>query len=469
MYWDSHLDDALKKRGYAQNHDKKEIIPSFQGQGSRAQSAWAFDNARFYGAKVVPEAVYLGAMHQCEGYTAPERERRLRAATNAYYALGSMWTKAPKRFAKIAFRAFVAVTAWSGLIAFVLAKGDEEALDTLLLKFGRRMQKGDACKKSQVSAVNADANTDAEIRYVAQARKETWRFLGIAGTGLELRIQRIRMWQTVSEDPMHHVQLIGAVFGTLQVGAKLEHIGAIGVPTEHANKHIMQFCGDLRDMCTLEDADELRGIVFKYGQCEPLKVLFDKECAELFRCVQVDVLRVCFLQRSFPPPKAYEVVATPGRVSLASFAGANKNLICSLDRGGAAWGPMHQSGHTQTSVTPATGASSAPQLPSDSELPYVCDKVGEGGSCGARFGSYKALALHVRTKHKAGNVQALVVITNQCPYCETVLASRASAVQHVRGAFKQGKCAVERAKWHHTIITPDDISCSICGLKFDDL
>ena len=37
-----------------------------------------------------------------------------------------------------------------------------------------------------------------------------------------------------------------------------------------------------------------------------------------------------------------------------------------------------------------------------------------------------------------------VVVNNVCPFCETVLASKACAIQHVRFALKSGKCAVNK-------------------------
>ena len=103
----------------------------------------------------------------------------------------------------------------------------------------------------------------------------------------------------------------------------------------------------------------------------------------------------------------------------------------------------------------------------DEDVEYVCDMLDEHGElCGATFSNKQALIMHQRgsNKHKANHVTlADLVVGNACIFCETALASRHSAIQHVRNSIITGRCKTDMSYGRHELQAPSDIQCMICS------
>ena len=82
----------------------------------------------------------------------------------------------------------------------------------------------------------------------------------------------------------------------------------------------------------------------------------------------------------------------------------------------------------------------------ENELPgeWRCFLEGADGPCTACFATRAALITHqVRTRggeHGERSVFFSGAVTNACPNCNSTFASRASAQQHVRNAWRGGRC-----------------------------
>jgi len=92
--------------------------------------------------------------------------------------------------------------------------------------------------------------------------------------------------------------------------------------------------------------------------------------------------------------------------------------------------------------------------------------------CLSVFNSARALALHIsKSKNHAHEHVRLhaFVLTNQCPWCESVFASNMSAFNHARHAIERDGCVVDKAFLPKKLITPTSIVCPMCEKQFDSL
>ena len=71
--------------------------------------------------------------------------------------------------------------------------------------------------------------------------------------------------------------------------------------------------------------------------------------------------------------------------------------------------------------------------------------------------------------HDVHQSQLVLVITNQCPRCETVLASVPSTKQHVRNALDRGYCRPEKRLLPRALREPSSLQCPLCGVEHQDL
>ena len=100
---------------------------------------------------------------------------------------------------------------------------------------------------------------------------------------------------------------------------------------------------------------------------------------------------------------------------------------------------------------------------------HVCGVLKEdGGVCNKGSTTAKALRTHQcnSDSHPFLRRATAFVLTNQCPWCSTVLASQQTAPQYVRNAFQNDKC---RADSDHlaTSLKPFDMyQCPECSESF---
>jgi len=111
----------------------------------------------------------------------------------------------------------------------------------------------------------------------------------------------------------------------------------------------------------------------------------------------------------------------------------------------------------------------------ESHMFHCEQKLENGQRCQYKCATYKQLMLHKRTKTTNGHTQydrvhiESMVVTNMCPFCETVLSSIASAKQHVRNALMSGSCAVDKNLIPHAVCKPIHTSCPICQIQFSNI
>ena len=103
---------------------------------------------------------------------------------------------------------------------------------------------------------------------------------------------------------------------------------------------------------------------------------------------------------------------------------------------------------------------------------YICHMNCDMAVCGRAFKTRAALQQH-RSRGLGGihgSVHlAILVQTNQCPWCASALASRASAMQHVRGAFSSGTCKVDRGFLSTGVEEFDSVQCPLCEETFESV
>eukprot|EP00969_Alexandrium_andersonii_P369541 15475396-Alexandrium_andersonii.AAC.1 len=70
------------------------------GPGMASEVRKVFGSQSIYGSEVAEAARYLGAMHHAQGRNEFEVRKRLRVMDSAFYAMGSFWQCAPRKFAR---------------------------------------------------------------------------------------------------------------------------------------------------------------------------------------------------------------------------------------------------------------------------------------------------------------------------------------------------------------------------------
>ena len=95
-------------------------------------------------------ARYLGPFMAWNATTAHEIQRRIKAASMAWFIFRSFWyNKIDQRLVKLVFRGIVVSILLSGLAAFVLRPKDTEHLHKFMLQKGRKLMQGRACIKTK--------------------------------------------------------------------------------------------------------------------------------------------------------------------------------------------------------------------------------------------------------------------------------------------------------------------------------
>ena len=98
----------------------------------------------------------------------------------------------------------------------------------------------------------------------------------------------------------------------------------------------------------------------------------------------------------------------------------------------------------------------------DDDTEYVCDMLNEQGEVdGATFSNKQALVMHQRSsnKHQATHTTtADLVVGNACIFCDSILAARNSAIQHVRNSVITGKCNTDMSYGKHSLQAPSEFN-----------
>eukprot|EP00929_Paragymnodinium_shiwhaense_P107448 TRINITY_DN7354_c0_g1_i2.p2 TRINITY_DN7354_c0_g1~~TRINITY_DN7354_c0_g1_i2.p2 ORF type:complete len:1276 (+),score=12.13 TRINITY_DN7354_c0_g1_i2:152-3979(+) len=400
---DQQLGRAMAPLGAFQNRDKTENVPCFVGVGSGGKTrslfeAWrtgCYDNC----GRLLREARYLGSRYNMHLGTLDEQRKRLDATRLAWKCMGSFWHSAPVRIALVVFRCMVHGTALSGLVAFCLPKGFTDSIDRQLLRYGRVLLRGKACNKEGAHPVS--------VRNI-----EVWRFLRLAPTEIEMRIQRLGFYQELVRKRERHGPLLAVLFGffTNEKFPQYENDGK-WIP-DNASPWLTQF---MRDIEHVPDVFEDVG--------EYPRSIFDSDITSRFLDFDTNVLRASFLSVRIPPP-----------------------------------GYRHEWHDVDSEVD-------------TEDKPFVCGydfADPELNCCTAAFRTAGQLVHHKVRAHGLVSVTRQLVICNQCPLCCAVFSSCEYAKRHTVNALLKGRC---KARGSNTVLDtfPCDPVCPVCFEKFETI
>ena len=112
------------------------------------------------------------------------------------------------------------------------------------------------------------------IRYVNVPNKEIWKLLGIAPMDVELKIARLKMFQSFLIKPDFHAQYFTAMFGHF----KFERIRLQHKRQGNTHEYMTQLIDDLQCLDELDDAAWILDAMGDY----PLKLVLDPELRSEF-------------------------------------------------------------------------------------------------------------------------------------------------------------------------------------------
>ena len=224
--------------------------------------------------------------------TMEERRRRLTAGRKAWQALRGFWSKElPKDIKRMAFTGLVAAVSLTGLTATAPTQEDTRELDSFFLGCGRRMMRGAACIK-EAGAEGGD------LTYRAVPNEDVWKSLSRVSCAEELRIQRLKWFQAMTEHADDNCNLLAALFGDIAV-LKHRPLSGDGDMNEHTPKMVRQLMQDLWELRSFDAG----GVLWERLEGKPLRLFTDEETGELFRAIDVTQIRVRRLTREVAPTR----------------------------------------------------------------------------------------------------------------------------------------------------------------------
>ena len=394
--------------GVQQNRPKQVNMVSPAGPGSNAVLRAFYHRS----ASGMPNpnniCRYLGPKLSYDGRTNIEIDNRCRATEVGWVSFKAFWTSDNTlRNRAIVFRALVYEAAVSGMTAFVLTQSNVFKLTVKVVKYGRVLLQGRACRRKY--------ENEEPTSYEALSNSEVLRLLWLSPIDVELRVRRLRFWQAVVLEPDNHIQIVAAYFGRFD--GELTMFDGGGVILDRAHPWLLQLIGDIEALSIIEDFAHIVPTLAS----DPRKI-FNIEFANDFKNVDVSILRAVRKTCAIPPP-GY-IAAVP------SFA-----------------------------ATPAQ------------KEEHVCDIVSGAGVCGATYTTRRALLAHQRSSKAEGhglrNDVSRFVINNICPWCLSIFASRLVAQRHAVTAFTRDCCPVDRGRIPYPIVEGDYV-CHMCDTACAD-
>ena len=82
--------------------------------------------------------------------------------------------------------------------------------------------------------------------------------------------------------------------------------------------------------------------------------------------------------------------------------------------------------------------------------------------CCISYPTLKQLRIHESTKHNIRCAATLFTPTNCCPNCNTIFASQASAIQHLKNSMCKGYCTSHRSHNLQQLVVPMHLHCAYC-------
>lgn len=131
----------------------------------------------------------MGGRRHFKGLNNIEISARKKAAQNGFYFIGRLWAKPlPLRPKCLVFNTMVRGVAISGLEACVLSEQDYKQLDSVVLRFAKKILRGDACRK--------DSN-DRQIEYRALPDSDVFKLVRLVPAAV---LARSRKAATVAQN-----------------------------------------------------------------------------------------------------------------------------------------------------------------------------------------------------------------------------------------------------------------------------
>ena len=308
------------------------------------------------------------------------------------------------------FRALVFETAVAGLAPFVLSQSDYKALDAFVAAKGRILMRGSARKREE--------QPDGAVKYAAVPNQQVWRYLGLAGVYVELRIKRLQFWQRLLRQPELHSNVFAAMFGffPFETSPALQEDGCLLQRIRGSNSWLM---------------------ISKLCRTSPIWSISPTQWTGSRSAYSAMTLDWIFLWLTCP------------------FSGASFSV----------WKSPHQDTRAQGEQAPED----LPDIPDDEQ--HVCERTlfRWFSVCGRAFKSSTALAIHCTKLHEHSPMEALLVVTNQCLFCREVFANVFSTRRHVANSLLQQHCSGRSSVVNRAPDIPDNLDCSMCDAQFETL
>jgi hypothetical protein len=278
----------IEPYGYAQNTDKETIIPVLFGPGSQKQLTQILQ----LDSRTTLVGKYLGVLHHYRQSVWPEVHRLCRAAQIGYFSMGRFWTnkQIPFRNRRVTFLSKVLSAAISGTVALVLPRAATDKIEKVVLKLARKAACG--------SAHYQYTDDDGVVRHEAMTNEALHEYWGIPKIEEELKIQRLKWWQSIIKFPETSAQILAALFGKCQFEdhPQLDEHGRL---TTYATPHLRQF---YQDISTISSIEGLRW-VWEDMQHSITRLFNTRELSEAFCEFDFSELRAAISAINIPPPE----------------------------------------------------------------------------------------------------------------------------------------------------------------------
>lgn len=175
------------------------------GAGSREQSPALFRRGLPGFARVAHTVKYLGHLCSLAGTNVSDRTRRVQGMRAGFAALKGFWHRAPRRFARVAFRAMCHSPLVAGWNAVAPTATDVKVMEVPLMGLARALLRGEGCKKE----TRADEGHEGEVSYKALPNREVWSRLG-----WRTCLRSWRLTDYIFEHCDRHDSLLATLFGT---------------------------------------------------------------------------------------------------------------------------------------------------------------------------------------------------------------------------------------------------------------
>eukprot|EP00435_Cladocopium_sp_Y103_P029123 s87_g7.t1 len=268
---------------------REEHVPFFAKAGAHAHYQSMFcDNLS--AGKVCRQARYLGPPYTFNGSHNSEVEERLVAAKLGWVACGRFWSRLPSchKGKLCVFRGMVYTPLLAGLETCVLDKSAYKKLDTCVLRFGRRLMQGQACREVE--------QVDGTIEYKALPSSAVFAVLRLLPCKDELFIRRVRWYQSMARTPSLHSIWFACMFGnfSFELHSVINDNGSI---SSDAHPWAQQFHDDVSRLAEIEGGDTLVWLLA--GQ--PLRLFTDLR--DDFLRLDVTFFRRIPFGEAIPPPE----------------------------------------------------------------------------------------------------------------------------------------------------------------------